>query len=115
MGRKQNPARHHCHIVELVVVIQGKVMSVVGGKFGQGLRKGRIFAEDADIEADANHVELYMEGRFFKGAAMLLEEIARHRDFPSSGAAGTWTGNTALIPASQQGHNCNQVERRFYP
>ena len=101
--------------MELVIVIQGKVMSVVGGKFGKGLRKGRIFTEDADIEADANHVELYMEGRFFKGAAMLLEEVAWYRGFPSSGAAGTWTGNTALIPASQQGHNCSLAKRRFYP
>ncbi len=90
-------------------------MGVVGRKLRQGFEDWRVFTEDADIKADANHVELYMEGRFFKNAAMLFEEIARYRGFPSSGAASTWTGNTALIPASQQGHSCSLVERRFYP
>ena len=90
-------------------------MSVVGGKLRQDFDKGRVFTEDADVEADTNYVEFYVKGGFFKGAAMLFEEIARFRGFPSSGAAGTWTGNTALIPASRRGHSYNQVRRRFYP
>lgn len=90
-------------------------MGVVSGKLGQGFEDWRGFREDADVEADANHIELYMEGNFFKDAAMLLEEVARYRGFPSSGAAGTWTGNTALIPANLQGHNYSLERRRFYP
>ncbi len=90
-------------------------MGVVGGKLGQGFDKGRVFTEDADSEADTHYIELYMEGGFFKGTAMLLEEIARYRGFPSSCTTCAWTGNTALIPANRQGHSCSLAERRFYP
>lgn len=90
-------------------------MCVIGGKLREGFEDWRVFTKDADIETDAHHVELYMEGGFFKGAAMLLEEIARYRGFPSSCTTCTWIGNTALIPASRQGHSCSLVERRFYP
>lgn len=90
-------------------------MGVVSGKLGKGFKEWWGFRKDADIEADANHIELYMEAGFFKGVAMLFEEVARYLGFPSSGAACTWTGNSTIIPANQQGHNYSLVERRFYP
>lgn len=90
-------------------------MGVVGGKLREGFEDWRAFTENTDIEADANHVEFYVQGCFFKGAAMLLEEVARYRGFPSSGAASTWTGNTPFIPASLQGHSCSLERIRLYP
>ncbi len=90
-------------------------MGVVSGKLGQGFEYWWAFRKDADIEADTSNVELYVKSGFFKDAAMLFEEITWYRGFPSSCTAGTWTGNTSVIPASQQGHNYNQAERQLYP
>lgn len=90
-------------------------MRVVGGKLGQGFEDWRVLTEDADVEADANHVELYMEGGFFKDAAMLFEKVAWYRYFPPCCTTGTRTGNILLTPASRQGHNYNQARKRFYP
>lgn len=90
-------------------------MGVIGGKLGQGFENWRVFAENTDIEADAHHIELNMEGGFFKDTAMLLEEVTWHRGFPSSCATCTWTGNSTITPASLRGHSCSLVERRFYP